>query len=91
MGAPRLRRVGTKQEMENLLDDYMTQGFEVIEQGESTAMVRKKTWGTPAGHVLWGALTIWFLFGFGNLAYALVAHYTAERVLLKLDPSYAKA
>lgn len=69
-----------------MLDDYMTQGYEIIEQGQTTAMVRRKTWGSAGGHVLWALLTVWFTFGFGNLAYALVAHYNAEKVMLKIDP-----
>lgn len=85
MAAPRLRRVSSKKELENMLDDYMTQGYEIIEQGQTTAMVRRKTWGSAGGHVLWALLTVWFTLGFGNLAYALVAHYNAERVMLKID------
>ena len=57
MGAPRLRRVASKKEMENLVDDYITQGYEVIEQGQASAMLRRKTWGSGGGHVLWGVLT----------------------------------
>ncbi len=68
-----------------MLDDYMTQGYEIIEEGQTTAMVRRKTWGSTGGHVLWALLTVWFTLGFGNLAYALVAHYNAERVMLKID------
>ncbi|WP_428308008.1 hypothetical protein [Lacipirellula sp.] len=85
MPAPRLRRVSSKKELENMLDDYMTQGYEIIEEGQTTAMVRRKTWGSTGGHVLWALLTVWFTLGFGNLAYALVAHYNAERVMLKID------
>jgi hypothetical protein len=29
-------------------------------------------------------LTVWWTIGFGNLVYALVAHYNAEQVMLKL-------
>lgn len=85
MAAPRLRKVTSIKEMENLIDDYVTQGYEIIERGERSTMVRKKTWGTGAGHVLWGVLTGWFSVGLGNLAYALVAHYGAEKVMLKVD------
>jgi hypothetical protein len=85
MAAPRLRRVGSKKELENMLDDYMTQGYEIIEQGQTTAMVRRKTWGSAGGHVLWALLTFWFTLGLGNLVYALVAHYNAEKVMLKID------
>jgi hypothetical protein len=87
MPAPRLRRVGSQKELENLLDDYMTQGFEIISQGQNTALVRRKTWGTAGGHVLWAILTAWWTIGIGNLVYALVAHYNAEQVMLKLETS----
>jgi hypothetical protein len=85
MAAPRLRRVGSRKELEGILDDYITQGYEVINQGEASALLRKKTWGSAGGHVLWALLTVWFTFGFGNLAYALVAHFTAEQVMLKIE------
>ena len=67
MAAPRLRRVSTKREMENLLDDYVTQGYEIVSQGESSTLVRKATWGSAGGHVLWALLTAWFSLGLGNL------------------------
>ena len=89
MAAPRLRRVSSKREMENLVDDYLTQGYEILNQGELSAMVRKKTWGSVGGHVLWALLTGWFSLGGGNLVYAVVAHYTAEQVMVKVDHAAA--
>lgn len=56
MAAPRLRKVMTKKEMDNLIDDYVTQGYEILEQGERSALVRKVSWGTVGGHVLWALL-----------------------------------
>jgi hypothetical protein len=85
MGAARLRRVSSRKELENMVDDYVTQGYEVLDQGERTTMLRKKTWGTAGGHVLWALLTVWWTLGIGNLIYALVAHYGADRVMLKMD------
>lgn len=85
MAAPRLRRVSSKKEMENLIDDYLTQGYEIIEQSERNAMVRKKTWGTGGGHLLWGLLTFWWTLGIGNLIYAFIAKSQAEKVMLKVD------
>ncbi|EIC23401.1 hypothetical protein [Thiorhodovibrio frisius] len=72
-------------EMENLIDDYVTQGYEILEQSERNAMVRKKTWGSGGGHVLWAVLTVWWTIGIGNVIYALIAHYGAEKVMLKVD------
>lgn len=87
MPAPRLRRVSSKREFESMLDDFITQGYEILEQGQSTALVRRKTWGSSGGHLLWGLLTFWCTLGIGNLAYALAAHYNAEKVMLKIDSS----
>jgi carbon starvation protein CstA len=70
--------------MEELIDDYVTQGYEVVSQGERSTMVRRKTWGSVAGHVFCALITVWFLFGLGNVAYALVAHFTAEQVMIKI-------
>lgn len=53
MAAPRLRRVSSRKEMENLIDDYVTQGYAILEQSEKNAMVQKKSWGTSGGHILW--------------------------------------
>lgn len=69
------------------MDDFHTQGYEIIRQGEETALLRRKSWGSVAGHVLWGLLTLWWSFGIGNLLYAVAAHYAAEKVMLKIDPS----
>lgn len=86
MAAPRIRRVSSQREMESLVDDYMTQEYEVLTQGEENILLRKKTWGTAPGHILWALLTAWWTIGIGNLIYALISRATAERVLVKLSP-----
>jgi hypothetical protein len=85
MAAPRLRKATTQKEMENLIDDYVTQGYEIVERGERSTMMRRKTWGTASGHFVWFLLTVWFTAGLGNLAYALIAHFTAEQVFIKQE------
>jgi len=91
MAAPRIRKVQSQQQMEELIDDYVTQGYEVISQGERSTLVRRKTWGSVAGHVFCALITVWFLFGLGNVAYALVAHFTAEQVMIKITAPAAPA
>lgn len=87
MAAPRLRKVMSKKEADNLVDDYVTQGYEILEQGERSTLVRKVSWGTLGGHVLWALLTVWFTAGLGNLVYALIIRYGGEKVLVKVDES----
>jgi len=85
MAAPRLRRLSTQREMDNQIDDYITQGYELITRGDATALLRKKSWGSGGGHLLWFLLTFWFTLGIGNAIYAAIAHYNAEQVMLKID------
>lgn len=89
MPAPRLRRVSEKREMENLIDDSITQGYEIVTQGPASALLRKKTWGSGGGHFLWFLLTFWFTFGIGNAIYAAIAHFTAKQVMLKMSAAEA--
>jgi hypothetical protein len=84
MAAPRLRKVGTRKEFDNLLDDFHTQGYEIVSEGESSTLVRRKSWGTGSGHLVCFLLTVWWTFGVGNLVYALVSHYNAEQVMIKI-------
>ena len=85
MSEPRLRKVGTKKEFENLLDDYHTQGYEVLNEGENSVLLRKKSWGPGGGRALWALLTVWWSLGLGYLSYAVIAHFSAEQVMLKID------
>ncbi len=85
MAAPRIRRVTTRKEFDNIVDDYTVQGYQVLNQGDKSALLRKKSWGSMGGHILWFILTFWWTVGFGNLIYALIAHYSAEQILVKMD------
>ncbi|HVM29522.1 MAG TPA: hypothetical protein VM305_01945 [Candidatus Limnocylindrales bacterium] len=71
--------------METVRDDFMTTGYEVIREGEGTVLMRKSTWGTTGMHIVVALFTVWWTLGIGNLIYALIAHYTAEQVLLKME------
>ncbi len=41
MVTARIRKFNSKSEMEKALDEYITMGYRVREQGESTILVRK--------------------------------------------------
>lgn len=86
MAEPRLRRAGNPGEVENVVDDFVTQGYEILERGENSVMLRKKSWGTGVGHFVVAIFTLWWTIGLGNVLYALFAHYTAEKVLVKYTP-----
>ena len=81
----RIRRVDDQREMERVIDDYITQGYNVKSQGERSALVKEKDWGTALGHIVVAVLTIWWTLGLGNIAYAGYKRYTADEVTIKID------
>ena len=85
MAAPRIRRAASQREMESIVDDYITQGYETMNTGENSVLVRKKNWGSTGGHVMCAILTVWWTIGLGNLTYALISRYTAEKVLVRIS------
>jgi hypothetical protein len=85
LAAPRIRHTTTRKETESVRDDYMTQGFEVLREGENSVLLRKSTWGSVTGHVVVAILTAWWTLGLGNVLYGVVAHVNAEQVMIKQD------
>ena len=84
MSAPRFRNVLTQRELQGIRDDMITAGYTVINEGESTVLLRRNTWGSMGAHILLLIFTGWWLIGLGNLIYALIAHYTADQVLIRV-------
>ena len=89
MVAPRFRDVKDKDELERVRDDFMTQGYTVKEEGQTTILLKKKSWGSAGGWlvaiVVALILTI-FTFGLSwiiPIAYAIYAHYTSPEVLVR--------
>lgn len=85
MATPRIRRVNSPREVQVVRDDFITQGYEVLSEGEGTILLRRSTWGSVGTHVVVALLTIWWTVGIGNLIYALIAHSGADQVLIKLE------
>ncbi|WP_222424096.1 hypothetical protein [Desulfamplus magnetovallimortis] len=67
--------------MENLIDDYVTQGYAILEQSERNAMVRKKNSGSMMIHIILFLFTV----GVGNVIYYFLAQNNAEKVMIKVD------
>lgn len=81
----RIRRVEDDREMERVIDDYITQGYQVKSRGERSARVKDKDWGSAFGHIVVAILTIWWTLGLGNVAYAVYKRYSADEVTIKID------
>ena len=84
MPATRIKKVKSREQMDTAVDDLITQGYRVVEQGDRSVMLQQNTWGSAGGHALWALLTVWWLCGLGNLGYAIYAHFDAPKVLVKL-------
>jgi len=81
----RIRRVDDRKEMESRVEDFLTRGYKVKDRGETSTRLKKKNWGSGGGHIAVAALTIWWTFGVGNVAYALYKYFTAEEVHVKVE------
>ena len=90
MVSPRFRDVSSKDELERVRDDFMTQGYTVKEEGQTTLLMKKKSWGSAAGWIVSIIVAIFLtLFTFGlswfiPLGYAIYAHYSSPEVLIRL-------
>ena len=89
MVSPRIREVQDKQEMQRVVDDFMTQGYTIKDQGIDTTLMKKKSWGSAAGiiaSIILGIIVAIFTVGIGLViipAYIIYAHYQAPEVLLR--------
>jgi hypothetical protein len=90
--ATRIRDVKDKDDMQRVIDDFMTTGYVVKEQGMNSAMLQKHSWGSAIGWIIaivigivLGALTVGIGFIAVVIAYAVIAHVTAPKVLLRIQ------
>ncbi len=81
----RIRNVDTQREMERTVDDFVTRGWEIIDEGQNSRVLREKNWGSVIGHIIVAVLTAWWTLFVGNIVYALVVRYgTAEKILIQM-------
>lgn len=89
----RIRKVGSEREMEQVIDEMITLGYDVKDREAGTACLKKKTWGDVV--VIIVLLVIAFVLAIFTLglsfllpiAYVIFKHQTAETVEVKIDPS----
>jgi excisionase family DNA binding protein len=97
MVSPRIREVQDKQEMQRVVDDFMTQGYTIKDQGTDTTLLKKKSWGSAAGiivSIILGGIVAIFTVGLGLLiipAYMIYAHYSAPEVLIRIARAQPQA
>ena len=90
--ATRIRDVRSKDDMQKVIDDFMTTGYVVKEQGINSTLMQKHSWGSAIGWIIAiviGAILAIPTVGIGFVvvvvAYAVIAHVTAPKVLLRIQ------
>jgi hypothetical protein len=87
----RIRKVSSVREMERVIDEMITLGYEVRDRGAETALLKEKTWGSVG--VTSGLIIIALIFAYYTLllsfllpiAYVVYKHQTAETVEVKVE------
>lgn len=81
----RIRRVDDRKEMERLIDEFITQGYKVKSQGELSAMVKKKDFGSGGMHLIVFIFLGWWTLLIANAVYAAYKYFTADEVQIKIE------
>jgi|AntDeeMetagen285_2_1112576.scaffolds.fasta_scaffold02951_4 hypothetical protein len=76
----RTRTVNTRDELENLVDEYVEKGYKVKSSSGEKAVVKERNVGSWVIHLILLIFTI----GFGNLVYLLYSWATADTVEINL-------
>ena len=81
-----IKRISTKKELEQAVEDAHAEGWKLKSHSDNVSVLEKSGgFGGLAGHALVFVLTVWFTFGFGNVAFALYRHFSGKKELkLKL-------
>lgn len=81
----RIRRVDDQKEMEQVIDDFITQGYKLKSRGQQSTMMKEKTYASAAIHIVLLVLTFWPV-GIVNAIYLAYAYFTAPEVQIKVEP-----
>lgn len=81
----RLRNVKDKKEMERLVDDFITIGYTISEQGEKSVKLIDKKYGGIGSHIVILILFCW-TFGIANVLWVLYNYFNkSEEVLIRIE------
>lgn len=80
--ANRIRKCYTEREFEQIIDDFITTGYEIKSRGERNALLVKKK---KKDHLKIALLTAWWTCGIGNLIYAFIPAKIEDEVMIKIE------
>lgn len=81
----RIRRVEDEKEMDQVIDDFITQGYKVKSRGEQSAMMKEKDFGSGGMHLLILIFLGWWTLGIANAIFAAYKYFTADEVQVKIE------
>lgn len=81
----RVRRVEDQRERDRSVDEFITRGYQIKSEGETSTRLKKKDWGDAMTHLIIAVLTVWWTFGFANMLYAVYKRVNAEEVVIRVD------
>lgn len=81
----RVRRVDDRRALERSIDEFITRGYRLMSEGETSARLKEKDWGDGVTHFIVVALTGWWTFGLANALYAIYSYVTADEIVIKLE------
>lgn len=71
------------------LDEEYANGWRVVRDGETRAVLRKPDYGSAWLHAVIALFTVWFTFGIANLLYAVYAYLNSPTKLLTEDDCFS--
>lgn len=81
----RIRKVANEQEMDRLVDEYITLGYrEKGDHGVESIRMKKKDYGSLLAHIVIIILTF-YTFGVANIIYAVIKNHYSDEVLVKIE------
>ena len=80
----RIRHVENRKEMEKVVDDYITTGYKITNQGERTTKMKKTEYGGIIAHIFIFLVFGWWTFFVANILYAIYKYSSGEEVLIKI-------
>ena len=85
MAVDRVRRVSNKKEANSVIDDYMSMGYRIQNEGDTSILLRKRNIGSIGWHLLVFILTAWWTFLLGNVIFALIAYFAmGDKIIVKI-------
>jgi hypothetical protein len=81
----RIRRVDDQREMEKVIDDFITQGYRIKEQGQNSTMMKEKDWGSGGMHLIVLVFLGWWTIGIANVVYAAYKYFTGAEVKIQVE------